>query len=112
MKLIKKKFSVMQFRSINEITGYIFESNGKKFGMSSTSHIINIYELSSGGRVLWFDANNLLNITDEQQIEFAKTYINMIKPEDWEKALTRVKADFSYIDFPINSKHGTQNENI
>ena len=104
MKLIKKKFSVIQFRSIVEITGYVFEVNGKKFGMKNDKSFINIYELSTGGRALWFEANDLLNITDEQQLEFAKTYINKIKPEDWEKAFARIKADFSYIDFPINSK--------
>jgi len=100
----KIQFNIVQFSHFTVHYGFLFEVNNKQFGLSYTDTTVHVHDLYTGGRVLWFQFNDLLKLTDEDLIEFAKFYISKITPEQFEKGYEKTKEEYSYLTFPANNR--------
>lgn len=98
----KIQFKIVQFSHFTDHSGFLFEVNNRQFGLSYTDTTVHVHDLYTGGRVIWFQINDMLQITDENLIEFATFYISKITPQQFENALEKVKQDYSYLTFPAN----------
>ena len=102
--MLTRNIKVIAFNSIVEKAGFLFEENNRQFAFFYQDHNILIYDLYTGANVLKYQDNDLLNLTHDLLIEFARFYISKIAPEQWDEATKKIKTDYPYIDFPVNKK--------
>ena len=100
----KLRYNIIEFSHPSSKYGFVFEIDDRQFGLTYTDTVVHVHDLYTGGRVLWFQFNDLLKLNDEFLIEFAKFYISNIKSEQFDLALKQVKKDYPFIDFPVNQK--------
>ena len=97
-----RKFNVIGVFELEEKTGIVFNVNNRDIALCHSPVLINFYDLRTGGNILKFQNNDILNISDKDMIEFGKFYISKISDDQWQQAEHKVKTERPLFDFPIN----------
>lgn len=99
-----RKFKVIDFSELKENTGYIFNAENRQFAFYIEYNQLIIIDLQLGAKVLTALHNDLLKPSTESLIDFAKSYVKTITPEQWNEATERIKTIYQRIQFPVNKK--------
>ena len=102
----KRKFKIIKFSSLVEVTGFIFNAETRQFALyiEDERNRLIITDLQLGANVLTALHNDLLKPTTENLIDFAKSYISKITPEQWDQATVRMKTEYPHIEIPVNKR--------
>lgn len=100
------KYKNIHFSDYVEKTGIVFNHENRQFGLriEPEGNRLIITDLYLGANVLTSLHNDLLKPTNEDLIEFAKSYISKITPDQWTEATERTKTQYPYINFPVNPR--------
>lgn len=99
----KISYKIIDF-GLDPREGYLFEVNERQFALFITECSVHVHDLKLGARVLWYQQNDLLMLSIDDLIEFAKVYISKITKEQWLQAEMKCKTKYPSIDFPINKR--------
>jgi len=100
-----RKFKIIAFSNIIEASGYIFNAENRQFALRIDEHCndLIIVDLNTGSNVLTALRNDLLKPSTKSLIDFAKSYVKTITPEQWNEATERIKTIYPSIQFPVNT---------
>lgn len=56
----KIEYNRLEYYSLTKEYGFPFEENNRQFALSINTNSVHIHDLYTGGRVLWFQLNDLL----------------------------------------------------